>query len=468
MKTFFTSKIVMILLLICIFGNTNLKGQDVPRIISYQGVLVDATGRPVNGTKNLTFSLSPRNSAPSSPWTETINGVNISGGLFYVPLGLTNSFPVLNGEYVLVVSVDGNNYQVPLYSNVAALNIPDGIVTERKLENNAVTTSKIQDGAVDLQDLAPGINPGEILKWDGANWTRTQDEGLRTAETNTPLLGDGKNGNPVRLLNGNKDKQFLQWNQATSSWVMQDNQLDSTSYIKLSQIRIIDNNKEDFENIYIGSYYNFGIDTVYKGGAIITFDSSGTDRKVRYFASSKAGMLGEGRIYSNEFELKDSSNSFARAGIRFDNNGNPEIWSSGTKPFIVPDPTNPSRKIKYTAIEGPEAAMYHRGKIKLNKGVAEIILPDHFKALAVNESITISLTPHSLKSLGVAVDIIDIDKIRIGELQNGQGNYEVSYFISAVRKGYENYEVYQYEDKPTVNGILKSDNLNIQVNPAGK
>lgn len=465
MKTFFTSKIVMILLLICIFGNTNLKGQDVPRIISYQGVLVDATGRPVNGTKNLTFSLSPRNSAPSSPWTETINGVNISGGLFYVPLGLTNSFPVLNGEYVLVVSVDGNNYQVPLYSNVAALNIPDGIVTERKLENNAVTTSKIQDGAVGLQDLSPGNNPGEILKWNGVNWTRTQDEGLRIAEVNTPLIGDGTNGNSIRLLNGNKDKQFLQWNQATSSWVIQDNLVDTTSFLRIGGIKIVDQNKINYENVWIGSY-NRGV--VYRGGSVITYDSAGSYRNERYFDNSKAGILGEGLVFAKAFELRDSSSAALRAGIRFDINGNPEIWSSGTKPFIVPDPTNPSRKIKYTAIEGPEAAMYHRGKIKLNKGVAEIILPDHFKALAVNESITISLTPHSLKSLGVAVDIIDIDKIRIGELQNGQGNYEVSYFISAVRKGYENYEVYQYEDKPTVNGILKSDNLNIQVNPAGK
>jgi len=180
----------------------SLHAQDVPRIISYQGVLVDASGKPVNDTKNITFRLKHENGAPPNNWSETFSAVRVNGGLFTVALGLNSTpkgFPILDGEYTLEISVDGSDYRAPLYSSVSALNIPDGVVTERKIAKNAVTSRKIKDGEVDLKDLAPGRTTGEILKWNGTEWLRGQDEGLRSVTVEQPIEGDGTSTDPLRV-----------------------------------------------------------------------------------------------------------------------------------------------------------------------------------------------------------------------------------------------------------------------------
>ena len=168
-------KRILIFLFFVLLGCLKLQAQDVPRVISYQGVLVDANGKPIQGTKTLTFKLQERNGAPPISWTETITDVQISGGLFYVPLGLNSTpsgFPTLNGEYELVVSIDGNNqFKVPLYSSISALNIPDGIVTERKIAKDAVTSDKIKDGEVRAEDLSSmGARENQILLRKNNTW----------------------------------------------------------------------------------------------------------------------------------------------------------------------------------------------------------------------------------------------------------------------------------------------------------
>lgn len=155
-----------------------LPAQDVPHVISYQGVLTDASGKPQSGSKSLTFKLHEKNGALPNTWIETISPVTLNGGLFQVPLGINSTpkgFPSLDGEYDLVVSVDGGNFNVPLYSAVYALNIPDNVVTTAKIKDGAVLSQKIADrqitatklanGSVTTGTLAPGKNDGDILQW---------------------------------------------------------------------------------------------------------------------------------------------------------------------------------------------------------------------------------------------------------------------------------------------------------------
>ena len=57
------------------------------------------------------------------------------------------------------------------------LDIPNGSVTENKIELNAVTTGKIQDGTIQFNDIGPnGAGEGEIMKMIGGNWTASDDE----------------------------------------------------------------------------------------------------------------------------------------------------------------------------------------------------------------------------------------------------------------------------------------------------
>ena len=62
-------------------------------------------------------------------------------------------------------------------------------------------------------------------------------------------------------------------------------------------------------------------------------------------------------------------------------NGRTGTVFGNTKSFIVPDPSQPDRKIRYTSLEGPEAAIYVRERAELLQGQALVEFPDHFAAL---------------------------------------------------------------------------------------
>ena len=105
--------------------------------------------------------------------------------------------------------------------------------------------------------------------------------------------------------------------------------------------------------------------------------------------------------------------------------------------------------IQYASLEGPEAAIYVRGTAELVDGSAYVEFPEHFSAMAVPSSITVTLTPRSTASLGLAAVDIRADGIEVGELGSGMGSYSFDYLVHAVRKGFEDYEVYLYKDPVT-------------------
>jgi len=148
-----------------------------------------------------------------------------------------------------------------------------------------------------------------------------------------------------------------------------------------------------------------------------------------------------------------NSSGTQTAGI----NGNTGVVFGNLKSFIVPDPTDSERMIQYTSLEGPEAAIYVRGTSDLDQGLAHIDLPDHFSAMAVPNSITVTLTPRSQHSAGLAAVEVDGAGIEVRELGGGVGSYRFDYVVYAVRKGYEDYEVYVNSDEATeVTGQARS------------
>jgi len=68
------------------------------------------------------------------------------------------------------------------------------------------------------------------------------------------------------------------------------------------------------------------------------------------------------------------------------------------KNFDIPHPTKDGWRLAHSCVEGPEAAVYVRGKV-INK--MEIELPEYWKKLVDPQSITVSLTP-----IGAHQDII--------------------------------------------------------------
>lgn len=112
------------------------------------------------------------------------------------------------------------------------------------------------------------------------------------------------------------------------------------------------------------------------------------------------------------------------------------------KSFIIPDPNRSDRMIQYTSLEGPEAAIYVRGTATLASGKAYIEFPEHFAAMAAPSSITVTLTPRSAISMGLAAVDVTADGIGVAELAGGTNTYSFDYVAYAVRKGFENYQVY--------------------------
>ena len=128
-----------------------------------------------------------------------------------------------------------------------------------------------------------------------------------------------------------------------------------------------------------------------------------------------------------------------RAGIFIDDSGDGVVFGD-SKQFIVDHPNRPGEKIVYVSLEGPEAAIFKRGVVKLENGRGAIELPEHFVALANPETLTVQLTPASIESLGVAFTPPVGGRIEVGELHGGTGSYDVHYVIHATRAGMENHQ----------------------------
>jgi len=140
--------------------------------------------------------------------------------------------------------------------------------------------------------------------------------------------------------------------------------------------------------------------------------------------------------------VRNSSN-ITTAGM----NGSTGDVFGTTKSFIVADPSNSDRLIKYTSLEGPEAAIYVRGTANLVSGQAYIEFPDHFSAMAAPSSITVTLTPRSVRSMGLAAVNVSSQGMEVAELGGGRNSYTFDYVAYAVRKGFEDYEVYMTKDQ---------------------
>ena len=109
--------------------------------------------------------------------------------------------------------------------------------------------------------------------------------------------------------------------------------------------------------------------------------------------------------------------------------------TGATKEFVIEHPTKPNMKLHHGSLEGPEHAVYIRGKN--NSGT--IHLPDYWEGLVDSDSITVQLTaignPQELY-----VREIKNGKVRVAAKSRGK-YLEYFYFIQAERKDVEKLEV---------------------------
>lgn len=66
------------------------------------------------------------------------------------------------------------------------------------------------------------------------------------------------------------------------------------------------------------------------------------------------------------------------------------ITLTSRKAFDIPHPTKEGYRLRHICVEGPESAVYFRGRVTNKK---EIVLPDYWKKLVDWTTITVNLTP---------------------------------------------------------------------------
>lgn len=101
------------------------------------------------------------------------------------------------------------------------------------------------------------------------------------------------------------------------------------------------------------------------------------------------------------------------------------------KPFDIKHPNKQGHRLRHVSLEGPEIGVYYRGKSKSNV----IDLPDYWKDLVHEESITVNLTSVG-QYQNLYVESIKDNKIYVGggAVIQGQTHFNYHYTIFAERK----------------------------------
>jgi hypothetical protein len=219
---------------------------QIPRTLSYQGILTDTSGTPLpNASYAMVFRLYPSSSGGSAVWSEN-KAVQVKGGLFSTSLGDVTPFPGsvrFTTQYWLGVQVGVGAELTPRTALTAtpyalssesadsariAIGVGPGAVTTSGLADNAVTSAKIQNGSILFSDMAQnGAASGQVMKWNGSSWGVGNDS-VGSAASSGPWqlngssvyysggnIGIGTNtpGFPLSFLSNSGDKISL-WGQS--------------------------------------------------------------------------------------------------------------------------------------------------------------------------------------------------------------------------------------------------------------
>lgn len=174
---------------------------QIPQTMSYQGILTDDAGTPLNGEYHLRFSIYNVATGGTELWSETHNSVPVTDGVFSVVLGsvdnpLTPDKVDFAEQYWLGIVIDAFPElipRIPLTSaaySLKAQSVADGTVTEAKIADDAVTSGKIANGQVvrslngltDAIILAGGPNTtilesGDTITINSNSWGLTGNAG---------------------------------------------------------------------------------------------------------------------------------------------------------------------------------------------------------------------------------------------------------------------------------------------------
>jgi len=127
---------------------------QIPKTISYQGLLTDAGGNPVNGSQTILFKLYDVETGGTELWQETQN-ITVTDGIFNAILGELVSLNLpFDRTYWLGISVNGGTELQPRIRFTASAYS----LNAQTVIDSSITTQKIVDGAITQDKLSPGLS----------------------------------------------------------------------------------------------------------------------------------------------------------------------------------------------------------------------------------------------------------------------------------------------------------------------
>ena len=188
---------VAVTLLLVSVGHWQSSAQSVPRLLQYDGRLMNDES-PVAGTFDVRFALYSTLEGGEPVWSEN-HELTIDGGLFSVLLGsitpLPPAVPEDHDRLYLALQIDDDaemEPRVPLVSTTYALRsgladaVRDQSVGAASLANSAVVTAKLANVAVTGEKLANEAVTAEKLADEAVTAEKVADDAITTAK-----LADG-------------------------------------------------------------------------------------------------------------------------------------------------------------------------------------------------------------------------------------------------------------------------------------
>lgn len=191
-------------------AQTLVSTSDVPRTLSYQGLLTSTDGTPVHdGEYRITLALYADPAGTIKVWEDTY-ATPIIDGIFNVYLGSGNMLlpdpGTMNRPLWVGTRIDDTDEMrplTPLSASPYALNVPDRTITTGKLADGAVTAEK-----VDMDYIAgiavngqPVAAKGSLLNIEGSgDIALTYNDETNTIRLSKPTpatRGDGEKGSEV-------------------------------------------------------------------------------------------------------------------------------------------------------------------------------------------------------------------------------------------------------------------------------
>jgi len=156
-------------------------------------------------------------------------------------------------------------------------------------------------------------------------------------------------------------------------------------------------------------------------------------------ASTTGGIGVAGQLQNSAGAAIASGALGSSFGVASDSTGPPwgvfaagNLGAMGTKHFVEPHPSDPSKVILYSSLEGREVGTYFRGTARVVNHQAVIEVPEDFRMVTDEEGLTVQLTPVGASS-SMYVESQDLNQIVV----KASRDVPFHYLVQGVRRAFK-------------------------------